>query len=79
MKSIFSIAGNIPIISFQENLLNDRNEIKAYRTDFISSLQKNVKTMKHKGKLPGGSNFNLLSEINNRKKCCRGPLKDLLK
>lgn len=44
MKSIFSIAGDVPIVSFQENLLNDGNDIKAYRTDFISSLQKNVKT-----------------------------------
>lgn len=43
MKGILSIAGDAPIFSFQENLLNDRNDFKAHRTDLISSSQKKDK------------------------------------
>lgn len=80
MQSILFIVGDALIASFQENLLNDGKNIKAYKTGLISSSEKNART--HKMQRQTAWRLQVLPIVRNkqfRKKCCRAFLKVFIK
>lgn len=79
LKSILSVAGNAPIASFQENLLNDGNDIKAYSTNLRSSLQKTQRPENVKANVPEAPSSTNCLDKQCRTTCCKGSLRGFIK